>query len=167
MRRPSSREVNTISHPTLYSIHRLYSECLGVPDQRTYGFRPSNHHPPTPGAPKDHLSSTNIAGCRYPRGGGRGRILPGKRKRGILAVSRLREWGCHVISHLGVPDHGTYGFGPSNHHSPTPGAPKDPPSLTQIARCRYPRGGGRICRDEETRDSGWFPGLLLKRKEPR
>ena len=61
---------------------------------------------------------------------GGGRILPEKRKRGILAVSRLREWGCHVISHLGVPDHGTYGFGPSNHHPPTPGAPKDPPSLT-------------------------------------
>ena len=101
---------------------------LGVPDHGTYGFGPSNHHPPTPGAPKDHLSSTNIAGCRYPRGGGR--ILPEKRKRGILAVSRLREWGCHVISHLGVPDHGTYGFGPSNHQPSTPGAPKDPPSLS-------------------------------------
>ena len=103
---------------------------LGVPDQGTYGFGPSNHHQPTPGAPKDHLSSTNIAGCRYPRGGGR--ILPGKRKRGILAVSRLREWGCHVISHLGVHDQGTYGFGPSNHHSPTPRAPKDHLSSTNI-----------------------------------
>ena len=54
----------------------------------------------------------------------------------------LREWGWHVISHLGVPDHGTYGFGPSNHHPPTPGAPKDHHSSTKIARCRYPRGGG-------------------------
>ena len=27
-------------------------------------------------------------------------------------ILRLREWGCHVISHLGVPDQGTYGFGP-------------------------------------------------------
>ena len=114
---------------------------LGVPDQGAYGSRPQTHPPPTPGAPKDHPSSTKIAICRYPRGGGRN--LPGKRKRGILAVSRLREWGCHVIFHLGVPDQGTYGFGPSNHHPPTPGAPKDHHSSTKIARCRYPRGGGR------------------------
>ena len=70
-------------------------------------------------------------------------------------ILRLREWGCHVISHLGVPDHGTYGFGPSNHHPPTPGAPKDHLSSTNIAGCRYPRGGGvDSAGKEETRDSG-------------
>ena len=39
-----------------------------------------------------------------------------------------------ILMHSGVPDHGTYGFGPSNHHPPTPGAPKDHPSSTKRAR---------------------------------
>ena len=65
-------------------------------------------------------------------------------------ILRLREWGCHVISHLGVPDQGAYGSRPQTHPPPTPGAPKDHPSFTKIARFRHPRGGGRIRRDKET-----------------
>ena len=62
-------------------------------------------------------------------------------------ILRLREWGCHVISHLGVPDQGAYGSRPQTHPPPTPGAPKDHPSSMW---------GGGICQDKETRDSGWF-----------
>ena len=58
-------------------------------------------------------------------------------------ILRLREWGCHVISHLGVPDQGAYGSRPQTHPPPTPGAPKDHPSSTNIARFRYPHGGIR------------------------
>ena len=72
-----------------------------------------------------------------------GRITPRKRKRRILAVSYdLKYWGWLVISHLGLPNQEAYGFRPPTHPPPTPGAPKDHPSSTKIARCRYPHGGG-------------------------
>ena len=76
------------------------------------------------------------------------------------SILRLRGWGWHVISHLGVPDHGTYGFGPSNHHPPTPGAPKDHLSSTNIAGCRYPRGGGGgFCRERGNEGFWLYQGL--------
>ena len=72
-----------------------------------------------------------------------GRITPRKRKRRILAVSYdLKYWGWLVISHLGLPNQEAYGFRPPTHPPPTPGAPKDHPSSTKIARYRYPHGGG-------------------------
>ena len=65
-----------------------------------------------------------------------------------------------MISHLGLPNQEAYGFRPPTHPPPTPGALKDHPSSTKIARCRYPPWGwGGICQYKETSDSGWFHGI--------
>ena len=75
-------------------LYRKYRPFLDLEDWRWLVISHWSVWPPTPGAPKDHPSSSKIARCRYPCGGGAefARI----RKREILAGSILQMVNLHA-----------------------------------------------------------------------
>ena len=71
-----------------------YRPFLNLEDWRWLVISHWSAWPPTPGAPKDHPSSSKIARCRYPRGGGAESARISKRE--ILAGSILQMVNLHA-----------------------------------------------------------------------